>query len=317
MPGTTGPVAGSSIRERAPLHRRHDPRGVRALLDDGVLYVAHFAGLDNATGLTLKATGQSLDRVRARGGTLDPPQHGQPGPRPQRRRPRLLRARRSERPCATSPGTTSAVSDDNDVRLALHRQQQDRGDGAEPPRRPGGNPRDPSGTPRLYISFTGHGLQVALDQNGVVFDPDRHATASPSATAPARCSPWRKPTFNPSQSGTFRYFAAWRGPRRPGSSTPRIRTTCMIDGDGGVLACHRRQHQPQRHRRRSLLPGSRSSPPGGIGGRRPGDLREGVPIVAMPSDAEVTGPAFSSNQGTIFLSVQHLGAGRPSSWPPR
>ena len=40
-------------------------------------------------------------------------------------------------------------------------------------------------------------------------------------------------------------------------------------------------------------------------------------VVAMPSDAEVTGPAFSAGMGTMFMSVQHPGEELQSSWPQR
>ena len=37
----------------------------------------------------------------------------------------------------------------------------------------------------------------------------------------------------------------------------------------------------------------------------------------VPSDAEATGPAFSADMRTLFLSVQHPGEDRDSVWPPR
>jgi len=40
-------------------------------------------------------------------------------------------------------------------------------------------------------------------------------------------------------------------------------------------------------------------------------------IVGLPSDAEITGPAFSPKMSTIFFSVQHPGEDNYSSWPPR
>ena len=40
-------------------------------------------------------------------------------------------------------------------------------------------------------------------------------------------------------------------------------------------------------------------------------------IVATPSDAEATGPAFSAGMGTLFFSVQHPGEDQQSSWPER
>jgi secreted PhoX family phosphatase len=40
-------------------------------------------------------------------------------------------------------------------------------------------------------------------------------------------------------------------------------------------------------------------------------------VASVPSDAEMTGPAFSSGMGTLFFSVQHPGEDSYSSWPPR
>jgi uncharacterized protein len=38
-------------------------------------------------------------------------------------------------------------------------------------------------------------------------------------------------------------------------------------------------------------------------------------IAAVPSDAEATGPAFTADMRTIFISVQHPGEGVYSAWP--
>jgi hypothetical protein len=292
---------------------------VRALLDDGALYVAHFAGLDNTTGLTLKATGQS-------------PTEAAPGTG---RWIRLSTASTDVAPNADalgSPGKTVGAAlrdlswnriggfrDDNDVRLALFTASNKIGVmELNRPEDVEWNPRDPSGTPRLYISFTGHGLQVALDQNGVVFDPEHHATASPFrySTGAVFVLEEANPS-NPSQSGTFRYFAAWRGTQAAGLFDAAHPDNLMIDGDGGVWFATdgniSLNGTADGLYYLDLDPAHRT----GSSGITQATYGKAFRIVAMPSDAEATGPAFSSNQGTIFLSVQHPGAGRPSSWPPR
>ena len=38
-------------------------------------------------------------------------------------------------------------------------------------------------------------------------------------------------------------------------------------------------------------------------------------VVAMPSDAEATGPSFTPDMGSIFMSVQHPGENAYSTWP--
>lgn len=294
---------------------------VRALLDDGTLYVAHFAGLDNTTGLTLAATGEPPSEEN--------PGHGQ--------WIHLSINSTDAAPNAAALGTANktvgeALRDiawnrlggfrnDNDVRLALFTATNKIG--AMELNRPEDiewNPRDPSGRPRLYVAFTNHGRQVALDQNGLVYDPAQHATASPTRPDPtgAVFSIEEADPANPAQSKTFKYVSIWRGTEGQGLFDAANPDNIMIDAAGGVwfgtdgnfgrngtsdalyyLDLDRRHRE-------------------GAAGVRSATYGKALRVVAVPADAEATGPALSSDQTSLFLSVQHPGEdleNSPTSWP--
>ncbi len=291
---------------------------VRALLDSGTLYVSHFAGLDNATGLTLKATGASP--------TESAPGTGQ--------WIYLSTSSADVAPNAAAlgkPNTTvgQALRDvnwngiggfrnDNDVRTALFTASNKIG--VMELNRPEDiewNPRDPSGKPRLYVAFTNHARQVALNQDGVLFPPAEHAASSPLRPDPtgAIFALEEANIANPAASKTFKYFALWLGTRAAGQFDAANPDNLMIDSQGGVWF----------------------GTDGNFGTNGTADAvyyldldprhREGAPGIAnpsygkafrfasVPSDAETTGPAFSSDEATIFFSVQHPGEERPSTWP--
>ncbi len=291
---------------------------VRALLDEGSLWVAHFAGLDNATGLTLKATGASP--------TESAPGTGQ--------WIYLTVSSADIAPNAAAlgkPNTTvgQALRDvnwngiggfrnDNDVRTALFTASNKIG--VMELNRPEDiewNPRDPSGKPRLYVAFTNHNRQVALNQDGVLFPPAEHAASSPLRPDPtgAVFAMEEANPANPAASTTFEYFAVWLGTRASGLFDAADPDNIMIDSQGGVWF----------------------GTDGNFGTNGTGDAiyyldldprhRQGAPgitnpsfgrafrVAAVPSDAEATGPAFSADEATIFLNVQHPGEEQPSTWP--
>ncbi len=291
---------------------------VRALLDDGTLYVSHFAGLDNATGLTLKETGASP--------TESAPGTGQ-----------WIRISTSSADIAPNaaalgkPNTTvgQALRDvswngiggfrnDNDVRTALFTVANKLG--VMELNRPEDiewNSRDLSGRPRLYVAFTNHNRQVALDQSGVLFDPAQHSANSPLRpdTTGAVFALEEADFANPAASETFKYFAVWLGTKSAGLFDAANPDNIMVDSRGGVWfgtdgnfgvngtadALYYLDLDP---RHREGAPGI-TNPSYGKAFR----------FAAVPSDAEATGPAFSADEATIFLSVQHPGEDRPSTWP--
>jgi uncharacterized protein len=167
--------------------------------------------------------------------------------------------------------------------------------------------------PRLYIAFTNHGRKVALDQNGVLFDPASHDTDSP--TRPDRTGAifavQENDWANPAASSTFTYFQAWDGTEGEGVFDAANPDNIMIDRDGGVWFGTDGNYSVNRNADAvyylDLDDAHRTTarPTYGMAFR----------VVAAPSDAEATGPAFSSSMGTLFFNVQHPGEYMYSSWP--
>lgn len=291
---------------------------VRSLLDEGSVYVSHFAGLDNATGLTLKATGAAP--------TEDNPGTGQ--------WIRLSTNSTDVAPNAAAlgkPGTTvgqalrdvswngiGGFRDDNDVRLALFTATNKIG--VMELNRPEDiewNAKDPSGTPRLYVAFTNHGRPVALNENGVLFDPAQHATTAPTRPDPlgAIFAIEEENAADPAASKTFQYFAAWLGTLGKGLYDAANPDNILIDHQGGVWfgtdGNFGRNGTADAVYYLDLDPKHREGAPGVTNPTYGKALR----IAAVPSDAEATGPALSSDQGTLFIAVQHPGEEQPSTWP--
>lgn len=293
----------------------------RALLDDGKLYVAHFAGLDNTSGLTLAATGQPPTEATPGQGrwihlsidSTDVVPNGAALGAPDKTVGEALRD--------LSWNRLGGFRSDNDVRLALFTAANKIG--AMELNRPEDiewNPTDPSGTPRLYVAFTNHGRQVALDQNGAVYDPAQHATAAPTRPDPtgAIFALEEADPTNPSRSTTFKYVSVWQGTQGKGLFDAANPDNIMIDAQGGVwfgtdgnfgrngtsdalyyLDLDRRHRD-------------------GAAGVRTATYGKAFRIAAVPADAEATGPALSADQGSLFLSVQHPGEdfeNSPTSWP--
>ncbi|MGK3996797.1 alkaline phosphatase PhoX [Sorangium sp. So ce1024] len=291
---------------------------IRALLDEGKLYAAHLAGLDNRTGNTLLATGAAP--------TEEAPGTGQ--------WIELSVDSADVAPNAAAlgdPGRTvgAALRDarwnglggfetDHDVLRALFTASNKVGImELNRPEDIEWNPRDPSGTPRVYVAFTNHTGQTALDQQGVLFDPATHATTSPKRTdavgsilALEEADP-----ANPGASSAFRYFEVWHGSRAQGDFDASCPDNLLLDREGGVwfgtdgnfgVASHADAFYYL-----DLDPSHREGQPGVA---RP-SFGKAFRVVAMPSDAEATGPSFTPDMGTIFMAVQHPGENAYSVWP--
>lgn len=294
---------------------------VRSLLDYGSLYVAHFAGLDNITGLTLAATGQ-------------PPSEETPG---QGQWIHLSTNSTDVAPNAAALGAVgktvgAALRDitwnrlagfrnDNDVRLALFTASNKIG--VMELNRPEDiewNPRDPSGKPRLYVAFTNHGRQIALDQNGVVFDPAQHATQSPTRPDAdgAIFALEESDPANPAQSKTFKYISVWQGVQGAGVFDAANPDNILIDAQGGVwFGTDGNFGRNKTSDAVYYLDLDRRHRDGGPGVQTP-TYGRAFRIVAVPADAEATGPALSADQSSFFVSVQHPGEdlqNSPTSWP--
>jgi secreted PhoX family phosphatase len=307
------------VSER-PYRRGMTRNEVRSLLDSGSIWVSHFAGLDNTTGTTLAATGAAptaeapgIGRwVRLSVFSSDLAPNGAALGKPTKTVGEALRDVNWNR--------LGGFRNDTDVRLALFTaankvgvMELNRPEDVE------WNPNDPSGTPRLYVAFTNHGRQVALDQDGRVFDPAEHATKSPLRNDPVGTifSLQEDDPASPATSYGFKFFRVWQGTKGTGIFDAADPDNILIDSKGGVWfgtdgnfgtngtadAFYYLDLDP-RHR-------------AGVAGVTNPSFGKAFRVAAVPSDAETTGPAFSADEATIFLSVQHPGEERQSSWPPR
>nr|ADN68495.1 hypothetical protein [Sorangium cellulosum] len=291
---------------------------VRALLGTGKLYAAHFAGLDNATGNTLVATGAA-------------PTEAAPG---EGRWIELSVSSAAVAPNAAALGAATMTvgealrdvrwngiggfASDDDVRRALFTASNKVGImELNRPEDIEWNPRDPSGTPRIYVTFTNHTRKVALDQSGVLFAPQDHATLSPrrddavgSIFALEEADP-----AAPGASATFRYFEVWHGAQGKGDFDAACPDNLLLDRDGGVWFGTDGNFGTNPHADAfyylDLDPAHREGEPGVVAP----SFGKAFRVAAMPSDAEATGPQFTPDMATIFMAVQHPGEDVYSRWP--
>jgi secreted PhoX family phosphatase len=278
---------------------------VRALLDDGTLYVAHFAGLDNTTGITLAATRM-------------PPTETAPG---MGRWIELSTTSADVAPNAAALGAATRTVGEalrdarwnsmgafatNDAVYAATFSASNKV-GVMELNRPEDleyNPRDLSGRPRVYVAFTNDTRPTALDDRGVL----RTATGTARADRAGSIFALEEATpAEPDTSMTFRYFMAWQGAIGTGVFDAGSPDNILIDPQGGVwfgtdgnfgLNGH-----PDGVYYLDLDPMHRA---GTMGVTTP-SYGLAFRVVTVPSDAEATGPAFSSDTRTLFISVQHPG----------
>lgn len=320
---------------------------IRQLLDTGKLYVAHFAGLDNRTGMeVLNAQGQSVVPTREAPGqgrwielsvdnsTDKAPNAGKT-------------IRRTDGTDFTYPDLTvgQALRDvaynglggfpnDDEVRRALFTASNKIGImELNRPEDLEWNPKDPSGTPTLYIAFTEHGTTTALRQDGTIIT----ATLDPSGTWVRRSRDTNNPEeargrtdeksggifglveANPAAPGTsmtFAYFRAWKGKKAGDEGYDPLYDASKpdnlaIDKDGGVWFGTDGNFDNSRAGDAiyylDLNPAHRSTPNPTFG--------KAFRVMAVPSDSEATGPAFTPDMKTLFVNVQHPGEAVYSAWP--
>ncbi len=289
---------------------------IRALMDDGDIYVAHFAGLDNTTGDTMAATSGAPTEAAPGNGTWV----------------HLSVDNVSTAPNAAALGDASKTVGDalkdvnwngiggfpsNDwVRRAMFTaatkigvMELNRPEDLE------WNPLDPSGTPRLYIAFTKHGRKTALNQDGVLYDPATHDTMSivrPDKTGSIFVLEESNPN-NPGTSTSFNFFQIWKGTKGSGVFDAANPDNIMIDAYGGVWFGTDGNYWTNSHSDAvyylDLDDAHRTTAVPTYG--------KAFRVAAAPADAEATGPAFSSAGGSLFFNVQHPGEDVYSTWPRR
>ncbi len=294
---------------------------VRALLDEGDLYVAHFADLDNTTGVNLAGT----DR---------PPAEDSPG------RGRWIRMSvdndRDVAPNAPALGAGKKVGEalkdvgwngiggfpnDNFVRMALFTAANKIG--VMELNRPEDlewNSKDPSGSPRLYVVFTKNGKPTALKNDGVRWPseetvPLKDRFVRPDPVGSIFVVSEENPR-SPEDSLSFTFHAVFVGTEGAGPFDAANPDNAMIDRDGGVwFGTDGNYGKNGTADALYYLDLDRSNSEGRQGVVNP-TYGKAFRVAAGPSDSEVTGPAFNSNMDTVFLNVQHPGEeDAPSSWP--
>jgi hypothetical protein len=179
------------------------------------------------------------------------------------------------------------------------------------------NPVDPSGAPRLYVALTMHGRKTQLDQQGKLIDPavhDQEAIKRPDAVGQIFALQEANPQ-NPGASTTFVYFEAWHGSKAAGPYDAANPDNIVIDKDGGVWFGTDGNFSTNKTADAfyylDLDPAHRAGQPGIVNAT----FGKAFRLVSVPSDAETTGPAFSADMRTLFVSVQHPGENVYSTWP--
>jgi secreted PhoX family phosphatase len=281
----------------------------RALLDDGTLFVGHFEGVNNATGNTLRV-GNAVPTAAAPGTG---------------RWIELSVTSTDVAPNADALGragtTVGAALRDasynglggfatNDALYGalftasnkLGVMELNRPEDVEY------NPRDPSGTPRLYVAFTNNTRRTALDEQGRLIAPAMHPMTAARADAVGAVFSIEEGTANnPGESRTFRFFEVWHGVAGTGTFDAANPDNILIDRNGGVWFGTDGNFGVAGHADAvyylDLDPAHRA---GAMGVTRP-SFGLAFRVMTVPSDAEATGPAFSSDGRTLFVSVQHPG----------
>jgi secreted PhoX family phosphatase len=297
------------------VYRRHMSRAqVRALLDEGDLYVSHFEDLDNATGYKLYSTGQVPSEAAPGHGRwirLGLDNHSQLAPNAAALGDptRTVGAALADDQWNGMGGFTS----DDHVHMALFTAGMKLGvSELNRPEDMEWNPRDPSGHPRLYVSFTQHTTRTVLHQDGTLIPTAEHDAALPRTDRYGSVfAVEEENTDDPARSEGFRYFAVVLGRAGQGPFDFSNPDNIVLDAQGGVwfgtdgnVSANGR---PDALYYLDLEPAHRN-------GATP---TYGLPfrVVQGPSDTEMTGPFFNSDTSTLFFSAQHPGEGRPSQWP--
>lgn len=292
---------------------------LRALMDTGTLSVAHFAGLNNLDGRTLVGGATPTEEAPGTGQWI-----------------RLDVTSTDIAPNAAAlgvPGTTvgAALQDvsyngiggfptDDAVTMALFTASNKIG--VMELNRPEDlewNPLDPSGTPRLYVAFTNHNRRTALDQNGVLIPPAVHDATSqirPDPLGGIYAMQEANPA-NPSLSTTFTYFQVWGGTDGAGTFDAANPDNIAIDLYGQVWFGTDGNYGTSGHADALYYLDLDPAHMAGSAGIVAPSYGLAFRVVAAPSDAEATGPAFTPDMGTLFFNVQHPGEDIHSAWPPR
>ncbi|MCA8912464.1 MAG: DUF839 domain-containing protein [Planctomycetes bacterium] len=156
----------------------------------------------------------------------------------------------------------------------------------------------------LYIAFTNHTRRTALDDNGVLRDPATQSATASRGDSVGSIFGLIETGRNPANTGNFTFWRPWRGSAGTTALEAADPDNLVIDRDGGVWFGTDGNYGTNGTADAFYYLDLSSS---GVG--------RAFRVVAVPSNAECTGPCFSSDMCSLFASIQHPGEGIPSSWP--
>lgn len=316
---------------------------VRDLLNDGTLYVGHFADLNNANGYTRENGTQAGQSVLDTDGTAATRGTGQ-----------WLELSLTSTDVAPNAGTGGMTANttvtvlgpgatigqalassthnglgsfatDNDV-LKMQYTAANK-IGAMELNRPEDVEWCPQGYgvhgPLLYVATTRHASTKALDRFGVlntyISDPDGggpidagdHVDNSNRGDPTGEIFAVREIGGAPHASTTFEFWLVHRGSLGTGPLDVARVDNMLVDELGGLWFCTDGNLSENGTADGLYFLDLDISH---VGTANP-TFGEAYRFLAVPDDAESTGPAFNSDMTTLFTSVQHPGAQQASVWP--
>jgi uncharacterized protein len=287
---------------------------VRTLLDTGILFVAHFADLDNTTGNTLVGGGTPTEENPGQGQWIElsldsedvapnAEALGQPG---------LTVGEALQDPEYNGIG---AFTTNDDIVRSLFTvsakigiRELNRPEDVE-----WRAARDKTRPARLFVAFTNHTGKTQIDQDGVLFDPAMHDEQSPTREDTVGAIFALAEDGNPATSTTFTFADVFHGSEGDDIFNAGSPDNLLIDADGDLWFGTDGNLGTNGHADAVYY---LDLDPAHQKGKNP-TFGRAFRVVAVPADAESTGPTLSSGSSTLFLSVQHPGEELPSMWPPR
>jgi secreted PhoX family phosphatase len=287
---------------------------IRNLLDTGKLYVAHYAGLDNATGNTLLATGLAPTEAAPGTGSWIELHVNSTAIAPNAAALGAPTRTVGEALKDVSWNGLGGFANDDAVRRSLFSASAKIG--VMELNRPEDieyNPRDASGKPRVYVAFTNHNRGMQLAQNGTL---ETNPNAAKRADLVGAIFAMEEAdTASPGTSTTFKYFEVWHGSQGKGDFDAANPDNLLIDHQGGVWFGTDGNFGLNAHADAIYYLDLDKTHSAGMAGVVNPSFGRGFRVAAVPSDAEATGPTFSADMRTLFFSVQHPGEESYSKWP--
>ncbi|MEO5726906.1 MAG: alkaline phosphatase PhoX, partial [Byssovorax sp.] len=287
---------------------------MRDLLDTGKLYVAHYAGLDNTTGNTLLATKLAPTEAAPGTGSWIELYTGSTAIAPNAAALGAPTKTVGEALKDVSWNGLGGFANDDAVRRSLFSASAKIG--VMELNRPEDieyNPRDASGKPRVYVTFTNHNRGMQLAQNGTL-ETNPNATKRADLVG-AIFAMEEADTASPGASTTFKYFEVWHGSQGKGDLDAANPDNLLIDHQGGVWFGTDGNFGLNAHADAIYYLDLDKAHGAGMAGVVNPSFGRGFRVAAVPSDAEASGPTFSADMRTLFFSVQHPGEESYSKWP--